>query len=55
MKKAGVKEAGVKEAGDREGSFEPQIIKKRQRRFEGFDDKILSMYSHGMSTRDTMG
>jgi putative transposase len=37
---------------DREGSFEPQIIKKRQRRFEGFDDKILSMYSHGMSTQD---
>ncbi len=37
---------------DREGSFEPQIIKKRQRRFEGFDEKILSMYSHGMSTRD---
>lgn len=37
---------------DRDGSFEPQIIKKRQHRFEGFDDKILSMYSHGMSTRD---
>ena len=45
-------EVEIETPRDREGSFEPQIIKKRQRRFEGFDDKILSMYSHGMSTRD---
>jgi putative transposase len=37
---------------DREGSFEPQIVRKRQRRFEGFDDKILALYSRGLSTRD---
>jgi putative transposase len=37
---------------DRDGSFEPQIVKKRQRRFEGFDDKILALYSRGLSTRD---
>jgi putative transposase len=37
---------------DRDGSFEPQIVKKRQRRFEGFDDKILALYARGMSTRD---
>ncbi len=37
---------------DRKGSFEPQIIKKGQRRFEGFDDKILALYSRGLSTRD---
>jgi putative transposase len=37
---------------DREGEFEPQIIKKYQRRFEGFDDKIISMYGRGMTTRD---
>jgi putative transposase len=37
---------------DREGSFEPRIVRKRQRRFEGFDDKILALYSRGMSTRD---
>jgi putative transposase len=37
---------------DRDGSFEPQIVRKRQRRFEGFDDKILALYSRGMSTRD---
>ena len=45
-------EVEIETPRDREGSFEPQIIKKRQRRFEGFDDKILSMYSHGMSVRD---
>jgi putative transposase len=32
--------------------FEPQILRKRQRRFEGFDDKILALYSRGLSTRD---
>jgi putative transposase len=37
---------------DRNGTFEPQILKKHQRRFDGFDDKILSMYSRGMTTRD---
>jgi putative transposase len=37
---------------DREGSFEPKIIAKHQTRFTGFDDKILSMYARGMSTRD---
>src|SRR4051812_49017541 len=37
---------------DRAGTFEPQIVPKHQRRFEGFDDKILSMYARGMSTRD---
>jgi putative transposase len=37
---------------DRNGSFEPRIVRKRQRRFEGFDDKILALYSRGMSTRD---
>src|SRR6188472_3782845 len=37
---------------DRDGSFEPKIVKKRQRRFVGFDDKILALYSRGLSTRD---
>jgi putative transposase len=37
---------------DRDGSFEPQIVRKRQRRFEGFDEKILALYARGMSTRD---
>jgi putative transposase len=37
---------------DRAGSFEPQIVRKHQRRFEGFDDKIIAMYGRGMSVRD---
>jgi putative transposase len=37
---------------DREGTFEPRIVGKHQRHFAGFDDKILSMYSRGMSVRD---
>ncbi len=40
---------------DRNGSFEPQIVKKHQTRFEGFDDKILSMYARGMTTREIQG
>lgn len=40
---------------DRNGSFEPKILKKGQTRFDGFDDKILSMYSRGMSTREIQG
>ena len=40
---------------DRRGSFEPQLIAKYQRRFPGFDDKIISMYARGLSTRDIQG
>jgi putative transposase len=37
---------------DRNGEFEPTIIKKHQTRFDGFDDKIISLYSRGMTTRE---
>jgi putative transposase len=37
---------------DRQASFDPQLIAKYQRRFPGFDDKIISMYARGMSTRE---
>ena len=37
---------------DREGSFEPLLIKKQQTRFTSMDDKILSLYAKGMTTRD---
>jgi putative transposase len=37
---------------DRNGDFEPQIVPKNKRRFDGFDEKIISMYSFGMTTRD---
>src|SRR5262245_52177539 len=37
---------------DRNGSFEPQLIAKYQRRLSGFDDKILALYAKGLTTRD---
>ena len=40
---------------DRNGSFEPEIVSKGQSRFTGFDDKIISMYSRGMTTREIEG
>jgi putative transposase len=40
---------------DRNGSFAPQLVPKRQRRLEGFDDKVLSLYARGLSTRDIQG
>ena len=40
---------------DRHGRFDPQLIAKYQRRFPGFDEKIVSMYARGMSTREISG
>jgi transposase-like protein len=40
---------------DRAGSFEPQLIAKGQTRFDGFDDKILSLYARGMTVREIQG
>ncbi|MBK9000875.1 MAG: IS256 family transposase [Myxococcales bacterium] len=40
---------------DREGSFEPQLVRKRERRLTGFDDRILALYARGMSVRDIKG
>lgn len=37
---------------DRNGTFEPQLITRHQRRLEGFDEKILALYAKGMTTRD---
>ena len=45
-------EMGIKVPRDRNGDFEPQFIKKRQTRFEGFDAKIIALYARGLSTRD---
>lgn len=40
---------------DREGTFDPKLIAKYQRRFPGFDAKIISMYARGMSVREIQG
>jgi transposase-like protein len=45
-------EVRIETPRERKGTFEPQIVRKRQRRFEGFDDKILALYSRGLSTRE---
>ena len=37
---------------DRAGEFEPQFIRKGQRRFGGFDSKIIAMYAQGMTVRE---
>ena len=37
---------------DRNSEFEPQLIKKGRARFDGFDDKIISMYARGMTCRE---
>ena len=40
---------------DRTGEFEPQLVKKNQTRFDGLDDKIISLYSRGMTQREIQG
>ena len=40
---------------DREGEFEPKLIGKHERRFTGFDDKIIALYARGMTVREIQG
>ena len=40
---------------DRNGSHEPQIVRKGQRRLDGIDKIVIGLYAHGMSTRDIRG
>ncbi len=40
---------------DRNGEFEPQLIKKGQTRFDGLDEKVISLYARGMTTREIQG
>jgi transposase-like protein len=46
---------GIEVPRDREGNFEPAIVPKHQREWRGFDDKILSMYGLGLTTRQIQG
>ena len=45
-------EVEVRVPRDREGTFEPQLVPKHQRHFDGFDDQILALYARGSSARD---
>ena len=40
---------------DRDGSFEPQLVRKRQRRLSGFDDQVIALYARGLTTREIQG
>ena len=53
--KGDVGEITIEVPRDREGTFEPKIVEKGQTRFDGFDDKIVSMYARGMTVRDIQG
>mgnify|MGYP003439855904 CR=1 FL=1 len=45
----------IEVARDRTGSFEPLLIPKHERRFTGFDDKVVAMYARGMTVREIQG
>jgi putative transposase len=42
----------IRSPRDRNGSFEPQIVKKRQTRWVGFDDRVISLYARGLTVRE---
>jgi putative transposase len=42
----------IEQPRDRQGSFEPQIVPRHQRRFAGFDDKIIALYARGLTVRE---
>src|SRR5262249_5229788 len=45
-------QVGIEVPRDRDGSFEPQIVKKRQRRLTGVDEIVVSLYAKGLTTRE---
>src|SRR6266496_2432948 len=51
----GTGEMPIEVPRDRNGSFEPQLVKKHQTHFDGFDEKIISMYARGMTVREIQG
>jgi putative transposase len=53
--KTDTSEVAIEVPRDREGTFEPQLVPKRRRRLAGFDDKVISLYARGMTTREIRG
>jgi putative transposase len=53
--KSGTAELEIEVPRDRQGSFQPQLVRKRQRRLAGFDEKVLALYARGMTTREIQG
>jgi len=50
--KTGAEDVALEIPRDRNGQFEPQLVKKHQRRLPGFDEKVLALYARGLTTRD---
>jgi transposase-like protein len=48
-------EFGIEVPRDRDGSFDPQMVAKGQRRLPGFDEKVIALYARGMTTREIQG
>ena len=46
-------QVGIEVPRDRAGTFEPQIVKKRQRRLSGVDEIVLSLYAKGLTTGES--
>ena len=53
--KADSAELEIEVPRDREGSFDPQMVAKGQRRLPGFDEKVIALYARGMTTREIQG
>ncbi len=51
----GAGELDIEVPRDRNGEFEPQLVKKGQRRLAGFDDKVIALYARGLTTREIQG
>ncbi len=45
----------IRSPRDRQGTFEPQIVRKRQTRWVGFDDRVISLYARGLTVREIQG
>jgi putative transposase len=54
-RKTGTAELEIEVPRDRDGTFDPQLVRKRQRRLPGFDDKVIALYARGMTTREIQG
>jgi putative transposase len=45
----------IRSPRDRKGTFEPQLVRKRQTRWVGFDEKVISLYARGLTVREIQG
>jgi putative transposase len=53
--KTGTREIDLEVPRDRDGTFEPKLVPKGQRRLPGFDEKVIALYARGMRTREIQG